>query len=96
MTRRQVELAGMGAEVSYKQYAHREPKPPMGVPAYVQRGPFDWKPAVLHIAFLAIRVASIGCDSTLLSSPVKVAPTFRASTFAAQAGTVIQLLSLRS
>lgn len=65
----------------------------MGVPAYAQRGPFDWNLAVLHIAFLAIRPASIDCDSTLLSLPVKVAPTFRASTCAAQAGTVIQCMS---
>jgi hypothetical protein len=50
------------------------------VPAYVQRGPCDWNLVVLHIAFLSIRVASIDCDPTLLSSPVKVTPTFRVST----------------
>jgi hypothetical protein len=60
-----------------------------------QRGPCEWNLTVLHIAFLAIRVASIGCDSTLLSSPVKVAPTFRASTFAALAGTAIQFFLSR-
>lgn len=51
-----------------------------GIPAYAQRGPCDWNPAVLHNAFLASRFASIGFDSTLLSLPVKVAPMFRAST----------------
>jgi hypothetical protein len=61
-----------------------------------QRGPCNWNLAVLHTAFLAIRFASIGCDSTLLSLPVKVTPTFRASTYAAQAGTVIQLMPPRS
>ncbi len=69
------------------------PKSPVGVPAYAQHGPCDWHLAALHIAFLAIRSASFGYDSTLLSSPVKVAPTFRASIFAAQAGTVIQCVS---
>src|SRR6478735_7552735 len=66
------------------------PKPPVGVPAYAQHGPCDWNLASLHNAFLAIRAASFGSDSTFLSSPVKVAPTFHASTVAAQAGTVIQ------
>ncbi len=55
-----------------------------GVPAYAQRGPCDWNLTALHSAFLAIRIAKFGYDSTLMSLPVKVAPTFFASTFAAQ------------
>jgi hypothetical protein len=64
-----------------------------GVPAYVQRGPFDWNPAFFHSAFLAIRFASIGVDSLRSPLSAKVTLTIRASTFAAQAGTVIQYVS---
>lgn len=49
-----------------------------GVPAYVQRGPCYWNRTVLHIAFLAIRVASIGFDPTLAPVPVKITPDARA------------------
>ncbi len=61
-----------------------------GVPAYAQRVPSDWNQAVLHIAFLAIRAASIGIETSLPPSPVKVAPAFSVPTYAAQAGTARQ------
>jgi hypothetical protein len=38
------------------------PKPMGDVPAYVQRGPYDWNFTALHVASLAFRVASIGFD----------------------------------
>jgi hypothetical protein len=38
------------------------PKPLGDVPAYVQRGPYDWNFTALHVASLAFRVASIGFD----------------------------------
>lgn len=75
-----------------KQHAPVWQKPSEGVPAYAQRDPWIWNLAVLHIAFLAIRVASIGYDPLRLPLPVKMASAGRAATFAPQAGTVNQFI----